>query len=254
MSAYPPHRPRPAHRQAARCVPALRRPQPHPPRHAQEKTGDRATLALRILQAHLHARPGRAPQQDLSAAHDPLGAHRLQPRLLAGRDRRAPARRRRNRSVSPSTITAWLDEYKQHCTYRRFAPTASARFPANQTIRSIKLYHRQVYGYAYHRPKLEFVRTGTLDDKRPGDTRFAALADFLESIPTTCPHELFRRDDDPEGSRIASHAQHSRMRLASSSTARRTRRRRRPRSSSRPSATTSCVTRRCSGSCSPTTA
>ena len=33
-----------------------------------------------------------------------------------------------------------------------------ARFPANQTIRSIKLYHRQVYAYAYHRPKLGFLQ------------------------------------------------------------------------------------------------
>jgi hypothetical protein len=52
--------------------------------------------------------------------------------------------------------------------------------------------------FHYHRPKLEFVRTGTLDDKRSGDTRFAGLANFLESIPTTCPHDLFRRDDDPK--------------------------------------------------------
>ena len=44
-------------------------------------------------------------------------------------------------------------------------------------IRSIKLYHRQVYGYAYHRPKLELLRAGTLDDKRIGDRSFAAVAD-----------------------------------------------------------------------------
>lgn len=56
-----------------------------------------------------------------------------------------------------------------------------------------------MYGYAYHRPKLEFVRDGTLDDKRAGDTRFAPLAAFLESIPTKCPHDLFRREDDPKG-------------------------------------------------------
>jgi hypothetical protein len=63
---------------------------------------------------------------------------------------------------------------------------------------STLLYHRQVYGYACHRPKLDFVRTGTLDDKRIGDTRFAGVANFLEAIPTTCPHDLFRRDDDPK--------------------------------------------------------
>ena len=107
-------------------------------------------------------------------------------------------KKKTNRSVSPSTITTWLDEYKQHCTYRRLRAQGLKRFPANQTIRSIKLYHRQIYGYAYHRPKLELVRRGALDNKRTGDARFAAVADFLESIPTTCPHELFTRDDDPK--------------------------------------------------------
>jgi len=102
-----------------------------------------------------------------------------------------------NRRVSPSTITAWLEEYKEHCPYRRLRARGLKRFRAAQSIRSIKLYHRQIYAYAYHRPKLEFVRSGTLDDKRPGDARFAPVADFLESIPTTCPHDLFRSDEDP---------------------------------------------------------
>ena len=98
----------------------------------------------------------------------------------------------------PSTITAWLRDYRQHCTYRRLRPEGLRRFSPEQTLRSIKLYHRQVYGYAYHRPKLEFVRDGTLDEKRTGDRGFATLADFLESIPTMCPHDLFRREDDPK--------------------------------------------------------
>jgi transposase-like protein len=105
---------------------------------------------------------------------------------------------RTNRSVSPSTINAWLEQYRDHCGYRRLRAAGLTRYPAQQTIRSIKLYHRQVYSYAFHRPKLDLVRDGALDDKRRGDTRFARLPDFLESIPTTCPHELFRRDDDPK--------------------------------------------------------
>jgi transposase-like protein len=111
----------------------------------------------------------------------------------------ARLKRKAGRAVSPSTIAAWLEQYRGHCSYRRLRSAGLARFRANQTIRSIKLYHRQVYGYAYHRPKLELLRTGSLDDKRAGSeastARFAPLADFLESIPTTCPHELFRNDD-----------------------------------------------------------
>jgi len=110
----------------------------------------------------------------------------------------AHLQKKAHRRVSPSTIASWLEQYKQHCSYRRLRTDGLRRFPANQTIRSIKLYHRQIYGFAYHRPKLEFLRAGTLDDKRTGDARFAALADFLVSIPTTCPHDLFRRDDDPK--------------------------------------------------------
>ncbi len=114
----------------------------------------------------------------------------------------ARLKKKTNRSVSPSTITAWLHEYKRHSSYARLRAAGLTRFPAEQTIRSIKLYHRQIYAYAFHRPKLEFVRAGTLDDKRAGgDTstaRFAPRADFLECIPTTCPHDLFKREDDPK--------------------------------------------------------
>jgi transposase-like protein len=117
----------------------------------------------------------------------------------------ARLKKKTNRRVSPSTITAWLDQYKQHCPYHRVRTRGLKRFRAAQTIRSIKLYHRQVYAFAYHRPKLDFVRAGTLDDKRPGDARFVTLADFLETIPTICPHDLFRRDDDPKARASQAH-------------------------------------------------
>jgi len=110
----------------------------------------------------------------------------------------ARLKKKTNRNVSPSTIAAWLQEYKRHCSYRRLRVQGLSRFPATQTIRTIKLYHRQIYSYAYHRPKLEFLRTGALDDKRKGDTRFAPLADFLELVPTDCPHDLFNREADPK--------------------------------------------------------
>jgi hypothetical protein len=111
----------------------------------------------------------------------------------------ARLKKKTHRNVSPSTISAWLQGYKSHCSYRRLRAKGLSRFPANQTIRSIKLYHRQIYSYAYHRPKLDLTRSGALDDKRKGNTRFAALADFLERIPTDCPHELFTREGDTKG-------------------------------------------------------
>ncbi len=110
----------------------------------------------------------------------------------------ARLKRKSNRKISPSTIASWLEQYKAHCSYRRLRSAGLSRFPANQTIRTIKLYHRQIYSYAYHRPKLDFLRAGTLDDKRRGDKRFAPLADFLERVPTECPHELFTEEGNPQ--------------------------------------------------------
>jgi len=103
----------------------------------------------------------------------------------------ARLKKKTHRTVSPSTVASWLEQYKRHCSYRRLRAQGLSRFLATQTIRTIKLYHRQVYSFAYHRPKLDFLRAGVLDDKRKGDTRFAPLADFLEHVPTDCPHELF---------------------------------------------------------------
>jgi hypothetical protein len=109
------------------------------------------------------------------------------------------------RRVSPSTITSWLREYRRHCTYRRLRADGLKRYPREQTVRTIKLYHRQVYAYGYHRAKLDFVRAGILDDKRVGNTRFSTVVDFLESMPATCPHDLFRRQDDPKARASQAH-------------------------------------------------
>jgi len=121
----------------------------------------------------------------------------------------ARLKKKTHRSVSPSTISAWLDEYKAHTSYRRLRSIGRTRYRPEETIRSIKLYHRHIYAFAYHRPKLELLRRGELDDKRAGSvgstTRFAKLADFMENIPTTCPHELFRRDDDPKARASQAH-------------------------------------------------
>ena len=94
-------------------------------------------------------------------------------------------------TVSPSTVASWLQQYRDHCSYRRLRARGLSRFPAHLTIRTVKLYHRQIYGFAYHRPKLDLLRAASLDDKRKGDMRFAPLADFLENVPGQCPHELF---------------------------------------------------------------
>jgi len=101
-------------------------------------------------------------------------------------DTAAKLRTRYGRSIARSTIATWIAEHHALMTYARLRKSGRRLFPPTQTIRSLKLYHRQVYKFQYHRAKLDLLRQGR------EHARFARLADFLEMIPLQCPHELFR--------------------------------------------------------------
>jgi transposase-like protein len=109
---------------------------------------------------------------------------------------------RHGHTINPATISRWLAAHPRLTTYRRLRERGLKLFTPPQLIRTSKLYHRQVYEFSFHRAKLAFVRAGTLDDRRRGDTSFAPLADFLESVHHDCPHELFCREDGARGSQL----------------------------------------------------
>ena len=95
-------------------------------------------------------------------------------------------RARHGYRVARSTIATWLADHRSLTTYARLRKAGRRLYPPRQAIRSIKLYHRQVYQFQYHRPKLTLLPQGR------EHARFAGLADFLELVPKECPHELFR--------------------------------------------------------------
>jgi len=98
-------------------------------------------------------------------------------------------RSRFGRRAGRSTIAAWLAEHRSLTTYTRLRAEGRRLFPPTQAIRSIKLYHRQIYKFEYHRPKLAMLRESR------EHRRFAAVADFLERVPLDCPHDLFRESE-----------------------------------------------------------
>ena len=104
-------------------------------------------------------------------------------------DTRKRVKSKTGRTIWDSTLSTWIAEHDDVMSYRRLRDAGRSRFPPEQTIRSIKLYHRQVYRYAFHRPKLELLREGE------EHKRFAPVANFLEGIPLICPHTLFRSED-----------------------------------------------------------
>jgi hypothetical protein len=113
-------------------------------------------------------------------------------------------------------------------------------FSPRQTIQTTKLYHRQVYEYAYHRPKLVFLRESR------EHARFAKLADFLEAVPKSCPHDLFG-ESARASQAVPDFLDRSRLSAVEKENfATRI-------SSSRRLGTTTAATKRSSASCSPTT-
>jgi transposase-like protein len=52
----------------------------------------------------------------------------------------ARLKKKSGRSVSHSTISAWLEEYKSYCTYRRLRGSGLSLFPANQTTLDAERY------------------------------------------------------------------------------------------------------------------
>lgn len=110
---------------------------------------------------------------------------------------------RHGHTINPATISRWLTAHPDLTTYRRLRGRGLKLFNPVRIIRTVKLYHRQVYEFSYHRAKLAFLREGTLDDRRRGDMCFAPLADFIERVPQICPHDLFRREDAARGSQLA---------------------------------------------------
>jgi hypothetical protein len=109
----------------------------------------------------------------------------------------AKLRARHGHRIARSTIANWLAEHRTLTTYDRLRDQGRRLFKPTQTIRAIKLYHRQVYKFEYHRAKLALLRQGR------EHARFAAVADFLERVPADCPHELFEGSERASKSPLA---------------------------------------------------
>jgi hypothetical protein len=93
-------------------------------------------------------------------------------------------RTRNGHRVARSTIAGWLAEHRSLTTYTRLRADGRRLYPPRQTIRAIKLYHRQVYQYAYHRPKIALLGRGGNTPGSPVSPISSSA--FPPSVPTSC--------------------------------------------------------------------
>jgi len=89
--------------------------------------------------------------------------------------------------VVPTTLSNWVEEYKDLCKYSRLRNFGLKLFSPNQVIQSISLYHRQIYKFRIHQAKLVLLLNEDLKNQR-----FWPLKEFLEAVFAECPHHLFK--------------------------------------------------------------
>ncbi len=87
---------------------------------------------------------------------------------------------------TPSTISDWINEYKELCRYERLRPFAIKMFGPMETIEVVTMAHRQLYRFRYHRAKtilmLEEFKNRVL----------SPLKDYLDNVSSETPHQYFQ--------------------------------------------------------------
>jgi len=88
--------------------------------------------------------------------------------------------------VKSSTLAGWVKEFEPLCRYSRMRQHGLKLFSPNQVIKSVRLYHRQVFDFKYHQAKIALI----LQDYK--HYKFEPLREFLDIIAVECPHQLFK--------------------------------------------------------------
>ncbi|PIS22854.1 hypothetical protein COT49_03035 [candidate division WWE3 bacterium CG08_land_8_20_14_0_20_40_13] len=92
----------------------------------------------------------------------------------------------RNFSLQPSTVSAWLEEFKDYCKYQRMREFVIKKYDPKNTVVTATLAHRQLYRYRYHRAKCSLMI-----QEEYAHRKFEPLKEFLELVPSECPHQYF---------------------------------------------------------------
>jgi len=87
--------------------------------------------------------------------------------------------------VGINTLSNWVKEYEPICRYARMRDFGLKLFSPHQVVQSVRLFHRQVFNFTYHKAKLALI----LQDYK--HSQYEPLREFLDIIAVECPHQLF---------------------------------------------------------------
>ena len=88
--------------------------------------------------------------------------------------------------TTPTTISNWINEYSEYMPYLRMRSYALKKFKPQDMVISETLNHKQIYQYRYHRAKCQLIIEDDFKHRR-----FGPVQEFLELVPSDCPHQHF---------------------------------------------------------------
>lgn len=88
--------------------------------------------------------------------------------------------------LSPSTLANWLCEHTELLPFARMREYALKRYAPKDMVAVATLVHQQLYRYRFHRAK------SYLCIEEYQHRKFVPVRDFLEAVPSECPHQYFQ--------------------------------------------------------------
>lgn len=95
--------------------------------------------------------------------------------------------RRVNMTISATTLSNWLMEFKGVMPYERMREFAMKKYAPGDMVVTAALAHRQLYRYRFHKAKCALMIEQEFRHRK-----FEPLQEFLEMVPGECPHQYFQ--------------------------------------------------------------
>jgi len=94
---------------------------------------------------------------------------------------------RNGQHLQPTSVSRWLLETKELCRFERMRPYALKKYRPRDMIIHATLAHRQLYRFRFHRAKCDLIIGDDFKHRR-----FGPLQEFLQMVPSECPHQYFQ--------------------------------------------------------------
>ena len=90
--------------------------------------------------------------------------------------------------IRSQNISNWLKDFKEHFPVLRLRSKIQNQYDTRRIFIDSRLFHGQIYDFKCHYAKLDL-----LINNHTGHNEFQPLKEFLEAVPSDCPHQLFRQ-------------------------------------------------------------